>query len=205
MVTIDIDQISKKYGRRYIFKNFCASLHANHRYGIAGRNGSGKSSLLKIISGYTTPSEGSIRYSINEKEVKVEDIFQEISFIAPYTSVPLQLTWAELHDFHFSFQKPFEKLSKKEILKHFDLPTNIPLSNFSSGMIQRVKLSLAFFTDTKILLLDEPTETLDEHGIQEFRRLLDQYTKDRIVVIASNKGGDFIDTSSIFSVEDFMS
>jgi ABC-type multidrug transport system ATPase subunit len=205
MVTIDIDQISKKYGRRFIFKNFSASLKANQKYGIAGRNGSGKSSLMKIISGYTTPSEGSIQYFLDKKEIMVEDIFKEISFIAPYTNVPVQLTWSELYDFHFSFQKTFQQLSKTEILEYFDLPTNIPISNFSSGMIQRVKLSLAFFSGTKILLLDEPTETLDEQGIQEFRTLLERYTKDRIVVIASNKGADFVDTSSIFSIEDFQS
>jgi ABC-type multidrug transport system ATPase subunit len=205
MVTINIDQISKKYGRRFIFKKFSASLKANQRYGIAGRNGSGKSSLMKIISGYTTPSEGSIQYFANKKEILVEDVFKEISFIAPYTNVPVQLTWSELYDFHFSFQKTFQRLSKTDILTYFDLPSNIPISNFSSGMIQRVKLSLAFFSDTKILLLDEPTETLDEQGIQDFRTLLDRYTKDRIVVIASNKAGDFIDTSTIFSIEDFQS
>jgi ABC-type multidrug transport system ATPase subunit len=67
-------------------------------------------------------------------------------------------------------------------------------------MLQRVKLALAFFTASEIILLDEPTETLDEQGFQLYSHLIETYSRQRTSIIASNKEEDFIDCVSILNV-----
>lgn len=200
---IEVNSLSKSFGDKLIFKNFSYSFLSNHSYGISGLNGSGKSTLLKLLSGFSTPDEGSVRYLNHGSIIPRDKIFEHISFIAPYIDIPLSYTFSELLTYHFSFRKPWKSISQKEIEEMFDFPKKQLIQNFSSGMQQRVKLALAFFTDSTILLLDEPTETLDENGYKLYSELLDKYTSDRLVIISSNKDRDFYNVQEVLSIENF--
>lgn len=203
MVTVDIHSISKKFGDKWIFHNFSYQFLSNHRYGIAGLNGSGKSTLLKTIAGYITPSQGRIDYTIDQKSIAVDAISSHISFIAPYIDIPTSYTLDELLKFHFSFRKKSDSINQKEFFDTFHLPHHKPIHQFSSGMLQRVKLALAFLTDSDIILLDEPTETLDQRGFELYCHLLDTYSDNRLILIASNKEKDFYHTEGILSIENY--
>lgn len=203
MVTIDIHNISKEYGEQIVLQNFSCQLQSGIQYGIQGHNGSGKSTLLKIIAGYVTANNGIIQYSNNGTIIPVENVYEKTSYLAPYLDIPKHLTFAELIEFHFSFRRYIQDFDIHRIYEYTGLPLHNPIRNFSSGMIQRVKLALAFFSESEILLLDEPTETLDKSGIQLYQELLEKYSKERLVVIASNNNRDFIGISKSFNITDY--
>ena len=190
-MNIVLEDIEKSYNKKTIFQSLSYNFEDSKRYGIAGRNGSGKSTLLKIISGYITPNKGTVSCYRDKKLISLDNLFYHTSFAAPYIDIPLEFTLFELFDFHFSLRNRYLDTANTDINSHFSLPINIPIQQFSSGMLQRVKLALAFFTDSSLLILDEPTETLDDSGIDLYKKLLSKYTENRTTIIASNKENDF--------------
>ena len=200
---IRLEAIQKSYQKKLIFQNLSAEFESGKRYGIAGHNGSGKSTLLKIIAGFITPNSGNILYSIQGKNIPVESIYHHINFTAPYLDLPIDLSFYELLDFHFSFKARLDMLSNDDINEYFQLPQNLAIRQFSSGMLQRVKLALAFFTEGDLILLDEPTETLDDKGFELYVSLLENQSQNRTIIIASNKEKDFIGCESILRVNDY--
>lgn len=199
-MNIILDNIGKSYHKKQIFQGINYQFESPNRYGISGHNGSGKSTFLKIIAGFTTPNTGTITYSKSDKSISVESIFNHISYAAPYIDIPQDLNFNELLNFHFSIKQRLFHKSNEELNSHFNLPMTIPIIQFSSGMLQRVKLALAFFTKSELLILDEPTETLDEQGFELYADLLNKFTENRITIIASNKERDFIQCKEIISM-----
>ena len=197
---IILDNIGKSYHKKQIFQALNYQFESPNRYGVSGHNGSGKSTFLKILAGFTTPNSGSISYSLSGKSIPVESIFNHISFAAPYIDIPQDFNFNELLNFHFSIKQRLFHKSNEELNSHFNLPTSIPVIQFSSGMLQRVKLALAFFTKSELLILDEPTETLDEQGFELYVDLLNKFTENRITIIASNKERDFINCIDLISM-----
>lgn len=200
---ISIDNIEKSYQGKLIFRNVTLDIQSNERLGISGLNGSGKSTFIKILAGFSTPNKGNIEYRLNEKPIKVENVYQYVSMAAPYIDIPTELTLYELFDFHFSVKRRWGNLTNVQINDYFQLPIHIPIHQFSSGMLQRVKLALAFFSDSQLLLLDEPTETLDEKGFQLYQYLLENFGHTRTILIASNKEKDFIACKAIIGIDQF--
>lgn len=201
---IRLEAIQKSYQKKQIFKNLSTEFESGKRYGVAGYNGSGKSTFLKILAGFITPNTGSVRYTIAEKSIPVESVYKYISFVAPYIDLPTDLNFYELLDFHFSMKNRQGNANNNQINEYFHLPTELPIRQFSSGMLQRVKLALAFFTESNLVLLDEPTETLDEKGFELFATLLENLSTNKTVIIASNKDKDFIGCESILRVNDYI-
>lgn len=197
-------QLKKTYLKKTIFQNLNFEIDNCDRIGISGHNGSGKSTLLKIMAGYITPTSGNLIFSLDNHLIPSDKVFQYISYAAPYMDIPTDFSLFELFDFHFAIKKRYQLLSNESINSIVNLPTNILLHQFSSGMLQRVKLILAFFTDSKLLILDEPTETLDKHGFELYQLLLKNYAENRTIIIASNKTSDFIDCKEIIDISQYQ-
>jgi ABC-type multidrug transport system ATPase subunit len=91
-----------------------------------------------------------------------------------------------------------------EILQEVNLQSaaNKQIRYFSSGMKQRLKLAQAFFSDTSVLLLDEPTTNLDEAGIQLYKSLISKYTTNRLVIVGSNDKNEYEFCGEVIKVED---
>lgn len=200
---ISLNRLSKTYHNTSIFKDLTYELESGKRYGIAGYNGSGKSTLVKIIGGFVTPNSGTIEHITIDKKIAIENVYHYTSFAAPYLDLPTELRFYELLDFHFSMKRRKDSITNDGIRSIFELPLHLPIRQFSSGMLQRVKLALAFFTDSALLLLDEPTETLDENGFELYQLLLKKYSHGRTIIIASNKESDFINCESILRMTDY--
>ena len=152
-MNIQLENISKRYGFEWIFKQINYQFEPGNKYAVVGPNGSGKSTLLKIISGGLVPTSGKINFSIPHKRVTDEiESAKEISFAAPYISLPEDFTLEELYDFHASFKK-MKTTGKDEFLEISQLGIHKKkyVKNFSSGMKQRLKLSLAFLTESQVL------------------------------------------------------
>ncbi len=185
---ITLKSAGKRYNYEWIFQNLNSSFQSDKSYAILGPNGSGKSTLLQIIAGNIVPSTGEIFYFENENKIEPENFYRHISLAAPYLELPEEMTLEELLQFHSGFKKFHRNLSIQHIiqLSGFEKSSARQLKNFSSGMKQRAKLMLAIFSDTPILLLDEPTTNLDEQGVLWWKNQMNNYSKNRLVIIASN-------------------
>jgi ABC-type multidrug transport system ATPase subunit len=213
-VRLVLNNVGKRYNREWIFRRFNYQFQSGKTYAITGANGSGKSTLLQVIAGSLTHNEGSIEcidtgsmildkniesssiqypasdirhqvYSIN-KTFPPEQFYQLISIAAPYLELIEEMTATEMLHFHSSFKQL--SLPITEILQTISLQNaaHKQIRYYSSGMKQRLKLAQAFFSNTPILLLDEPTTNLDAEGIALYNSLIAIYTKDKLVIVSSN-------------------
>ncbi len=186
---IQLSDLGKRFGANWLFKNIDYKFLNSQVYAVTGANGSGKSTLLKILAGLMKPNVGGINWVFENKSLENEIIFNYISFCAPYIKLPDSMNLEEVIKFHTSF-KPFEKeMSIPSFAERIQLMKEIynPLHQFSMGMMQRVKLGLALFSNSKIILLDEPTSNLDRAGKDWFYNILHQIKESKIVLIASNE------------------
>ncbi len=181
---ISLQDVGKRYNRDWIFRHFSYQFTKGSSYAITGPNGSSKSTLLKIIGGATTHSEGQIIYD----SISPENIYKHISIAAPYLDLIEEMTLLEFLKFHQRLKSWVPGYALIDICKKVNLEAaaNKQIRNFSSGMKQRVKLAIAFFSDVPVVLLDEPTTNLDTEGIHFYKQLIENYNKDRLLIISSN-------------------
>lgn len=183
---ITLESIGKRYDADWIFRGISAIYQPNNIYGLVGFNGSGKSTLLQIISGFVTPAEGSILFE--NGNTQVENVYRSLSMAGPYISLPIELTVKEVTDTH-SLIKPFRSgYSPEELLEEIQLSKHKDkqLSKLSSGMRQRLALALAIYSESTLLLLDEPCANLDSNWSDWFNRCIESQIADRTIVISSN-------------------
>lgn len=201
---IQLKNISKRFGRQWIFRGLSQTIENKSSWAVCGRNGSGKSTLLKIISGYSTATQGSLSYLINGQPVSPEDHVDKIGYAAPYQNLLEELSLKEHLEFHFQFKSP--TLPLQEIIDRAGLSgaENKFIGDFSSGMKQRLKLAMALFSENALIFLDEPTANLDEQGanwyIQEMKKIKGQCT----IIIASNLRYEYDFTDHQLTVTDFL-
>ena len=184
MVQISRQKAGKRFNKDWIFKDLDYSFEMGQHYALIGNNGSGKSTLLQTISGYATLSKGKIEWG----DYNTETIFQQISVAAPYLELIEEFTTIEQFEFHNRF-KPFRKdLTIAQMIEMIGLKaaTDKQIRYFSSGMKQRLKLALAIFSETPILLLDEPCSNLDKEGYALYHDLIRNYAMHKLIIIGSN-------------------
>jgi ABC-type multidrug transport system ATPase subunit len=200
---ITLTNLGKRYNRDWIFRHLDYTFSGGKKYAITGPNGSGKSTLLQIIAGAVSHNEGTIEYTINNQSTSSEEIHQQLSLAAPYMELIEEMTAKELLEFHSTF-KPL-RLPIDEIIATVGLSKaiNKQIRYYSSGMKQRLKLAQAFFSETPILCLDEPTTNLDAAGIALYDQLIDQYTNDRMVLISSNDEQEYKCCDEVIKIEAF--
>jgi ABC-type multidrug transport system ATPase subunit len=200
-----LEHTSKRFQRHWIFKDINYTFTAPGAYALLGANGSGKSTLLRIIAGIQNPSVGKVHHTINDRKVEPNRLFPHISFCAPGMDIVEELTLREFFDFHFSFKKIIPGLTIPSILQltGLEAAADKPVGDFSSGMRQRVKLAQAIFSDTPVLLLDEPCTNLDLAGVAQYTDWIEQYSKNRLVIVASNDVREYFFCREQLSVEDF--
>lgn len=201
---IYLEHISKRFQRHWIFKDINTSFTSPGAYALLGANGSGKSTLLRIIAGIQSPSVGKLRYEHN-KPIAADKIYKHISFCAPSQQIVEECTLAEFLKFHFTFKTIYPGLSINDIIALTGLEDakDKPIADYSSGMKQRVKLAQAIFSNTPVLLLDEPCTNLDEAGVQQYRSWVEQYTENRLTIVASNDAREYYFCKEQLRVEDY--
>ena len=189
---ITLNNTGKRFNLEWIFRHVDVAFSSGKSYAIVGANGSGKSTLLQVIAGALMHSEGNIVYTNDQqKNIPNDVIFEQISIAAPYLELIEEMTATEFLTFHQTFKSFIKPIP--EILDEIGLAqaSNKQIRYFSSGMKQRLKLGQAFFSNTSILLLDEPTTNLDEVGIQLYLRLIKDYAEKRLLIICSNDEAEY--------------
>ncbi|MEX1189389.1 MAG: ATP-binding cassette domain-containing protein [Bacteroidia bacterium] len=204
---IALNQVSKRFNFNWIFKSVSMQISPSEPWVILGSNGSGKSTLLSIISGSALVSEGTVNWQISNQEVAETEVYRHVSIAAPYLDLIEDFTLSEHIDFHFSIKAPIGGLSSKDILGLTGLQKakDKRISYFSSGMKQRLKLSLAILSDTPLLLLDEPLSNLDSKASEWYANLMNTYSKDRSIVVCSNhQEKEYFFCKHELNIEDFQ-
>ncbi len=200
-----MQEASKRFQYEWIFKNLSLQLKSGDSLAITGGNGSGKSTLLKCLSGVIPITSGKISFEVDHSLIPESEWHKKLSLAAPYLELPEEFNLRELIQFHFNFKKPLNGISPKELIDtlYLDQHSSKPVSQFSSGMKQRVKLGLAVFSDVPLVLLDEPTSNLDKKGIAWYSELIQKFQKDRIIVICSNEPREYEFCLQKLAMEDF--
>ncbi|MFM6944210.1 MAG: ATP-binding cassette domain-containing protein [Bacteroidota bacterium] len=190
---ICLNNISKRYQQNWIFKDLTLEIQDGSSLAILGNNGSGKSSLLRIIASMQSATKGTITYTHQETQIEPIAIYNMLSYAAVGMQLIEEFTLSELLTFHFSFKKSINQLRVEEIISILDMK-NVQsklVGDFSSGMKQRVKLAQAIFTDAPLLLLDEPCSNLDKHGIAQYQEWIATYQNNRTIIVASNDVNEY--------------
>lgn len=199
---IEVNQLAKRYNREWIFKNFTHTFRSGQTYAITGPNGSGKSTLLQVLWGQLPQSDGKINYSKAGQTIPVDDIFRHVVVAAPYMDLIEELTLTEHLEFHFKLKRPRPGYSIENILDRLYMrdSRDKQIANFSSGMKQRVKLGLAFFTDADVIFLDEPGTNLDEKAFGWYQEnLATAELTGSLIFIASNQKNEYPERAGVIS------
>ena len=191
---IILQNAGKKYNREWIFRNLDFTFITGKSYAIIGPNGSGKSTLLQVIAGSTNASEGNIFFGNNdEQKIEPENIHQHTALAAPYLELIEEMTAVEFLNFHSIFKPLIKNISVPEILEEVELSKSInkQIRLYSSGMKQRLKLAQAIFSDTPVLLLDEPCTNLDAQGYSLYHNLIKKYGSKKLIIVSSNDTNEY--------------
>jgi ABC-type multidrug transport system ATPase subunit len=181
---ITLIDAGKRFNRDWIFRHLEYEFLPQQHYSITGPNGSGKSTLLQVVAGAIAVSEGSVRYA----GIPPDQAYRHLSLAAPYLDLIEEMSASEFLQFHSAFKSFLPDIPVAAILDAVGLAgaASKQIRFFSSGMKQRLKLGQALFSDTPVILLDEPCTNLDAEGITLYQRLIRQYAEGRTVIVSSN-------------------
>lgn len=189
MIQLKADNLEKRFGHKTVFTNLSIE-SSTPVLGIAGTNGSGKSTLLKCLAALLKPTSGTVRWSIDGRDINRTDLKNILGFAAPYVQLYEELTVRENLEFIQNVRSMDEKKSLADLLEPLGAKQLLGnhFGELSTGQQQRIKLAAAIIHNPDILLMDEPGSNLDEAGKEVIASLVEQYKKsNRMVVIASNQ------------------
>ena len=175
MSKLSINNLSCQRGYNLLFENLSFDLKSGEALRICGQNGSGKTSLLKIIAGLNTPELGSIEF--NQSKSNSEKYQLETLYLGHYAALSSELSCIEnleyLTNLSTEVTSPnFHNALKEVGLKNYEHDL---AGNLSAGQKRRIALSLLFISQSKVWLLDEPFTALDSNGIKIIENQIDKH------------------------------
>ena len=176
MDLITTNQLCKQYGGKLVINHVDMHIPEASIYGFVGENGSGKTTIMRLLTGLAEPTAGSFTlFGVSNKDKKIYQVRQQLSAIVEATSLVPTMTardnmiYQELYLGIKLSDEERDALLKKVHLEDVGLKK---VKDFSLGMKQRLGLALALMNKPKLMLLDEPMNGLDPEGIAELRDLL---------------------------------
>ncbi len=192
MSEIIIENLSKTIKNNKILDNVNLTFESGHVYGLVGRNGSGKTMLLRAICGLIFPDSGKV--IIDGKQLHKDISFPEsCGIIIENTDLLPNFSAFDNLKMLSEIKNTANDNMIKSAIKSvgLDPDSKKKVKTFSLGMKQRLSIAQALFEGPDILLLDEPTNALDEDGVNDVRRiLLEQKKKNKLIIIASHNKED---------------
>ncbi|MFL3013217.1 MAG: ATP-binding cassette domain-containing protein [Candidatus Neomarinimicrobiota bacterium] len=188
---IRVENLSKNYGSVEAVKSISFELKGGQVVGFLGANGAGKSTTLKIMTGYISPSSGNVYYGERNIQEDTSDIQKDIGYLPElnplysemivhdYLKFISEVRGIPSSEFKSSFQRVVEECSLNAVAHR-------TIANCSKGYKQRIGLAAAMIHDPKILILDEPVTGLDPNQIVEIRQLIKKLGKEKIVLMSSH-------------------
>ena len=189
---IQLQNLEFSYSKKAsLLSNLTLQLEAGRIHGLLGKNGEGKSTLLKLISGLVFPTLGQIEVMGFEPEKRQPEMLQEIFFL-PEELPQLTLSVENYEKVYAPFYPNFSSAQFYEYLKEFDVDLkNSMLNKLSHGQKKKVMISFGLAANTKLLLMDEPTNGLDIPSKGQFRRMVaSAVNEDRCLIISTHQVRD---------------
>lgn len=189
---VTIEHVSKSFSNQEVLTDISFSMVKGKIYGLVGRNGSGKTVLMKCICGFLTPSAGEIRIygqKTTENETYMEKmgiIIETPGFLPGYSAFKNLKMLAMI-------RKNISKSQIRDALISVGLDPDSAkkVGKFSMGMRQRLGIAQAIMENPEILLLDEPMNGLDNHGVADMRKLfLEMRNQGKVILLASHNKED---------------
>lgn len=190
---IVINNLSKNYGKKSALENVSVTIHSG-MYGLLGRNGAGKTSLMRILATLSVPSSGEI--SMNGIPIKETAKIREIVGYLPQDfSFYRNMSVYGAMDYLGLLLNIPDKVRKERIsalLEQVNLKENMrtKVKALSGGMKRRLGIAQALLHNPQILIVDEPTAGLDPEERIRFRNLLSEFAEDRIVILSTHISSD---------------
>ena len=184
--SIKVINLKKSYGSKEAVKNINFEIKENEIVGLLGPNGSGKTTTIGMILGLLKPSSGEVLINGLKIEKYRYDILQKINFISPYIELPKKLTVKQnliVYGKLYSVKNLKEKIDYLVNKLRLENLLNRITGELSSGQKNRISLAKAIINDPNVLLLDEPTASLDPEIGDFVRTFLENYKKENKVSI----------------------
>ena len=192
---IEIEHVSKKIKDALVLDDVCMTLESGNIYGFQGVNGSGKTMLMRAVSGLMYPTSGTI--SIDGKVLgknmafpeKIGMLIENPAFIDSYTGYDNLKMLASINKGEVDISRALETvgLNPQDKRKY---------RKYSLGMKQKLAIAQAIFEHPKLLLLDEPTNALDEESINDIRKLLLELKEKGVLIIVASHNKEDIELLS---------
>ena len=191
-IVIRVEGVYKRFGTDTVLKDVSRSFERGRIHGIVGNNGSGKTVLMKCICGFLIPDSGSI--TVNGERVGVDvDFPRDMGLIIETPGFLPNMTGVKNLEILASLNK---KIGLEEIAAAIrrvglDPLMKKPVGKYSLGMRQRLGIAQAIMEDPTLLILDEPLNGLDKHGVREMRQLIKGLKEQgKTIILASHNQGD---------------
>lgn len=187
MDILKVQNLTKKFGKFKAVDNISFRLREGEILGLLGPNGAGKTTTIQMLLGVLTPTSGKVSYFGQDLLSHREEILEKVNFSSTYTELPWRLTVFEnLHFLSYLYDIKDRKKRIHEVVEIFKLEKLLhqPISELSSGQMTRVNLAKAFLNSPKVILLDEPTASLDPDTAKYIRDfLLAQRKKTKLTIV----------------------
>jgi ABC-2 type transport system ATP-binding protein len=187
---VSIENVSFAYRKKPVFNGLNLRFQAGHVYGLLGKNGTGKSSLLRNIAGLLFPQKGKITVNGFTPEHRLPVFLQDVfmvpeEFYLPDISVP------DFIKSYVPFYPSFNSDKFRDYISIFEIPSDSTLQNMSYGQKKKVLISFALASNAKLLLMDEPTNGLDIMSKSQLRKILAQaLDEERCIIISTHQVKD---------------
>lgn len=189
---VNVQNVTFSYSKKTkLLSNLSIQFEAGRIHGLLGKNGEGKSTLLKLISGLDFPKQGTIDTLGFNPVKRVPEMLQEIYFL-PEELPQLKLSIEEYENVYSAFYPKFSHDQFNAYLKEFDIESKKSnLNRLSHGQRKKVFVAFGLATNTKLLLMDEPTNGLDIPSKGQFRRMVASAIDDsRCLIISTHQVHD---------------
>ena len=190
-IVIKINNLNKKYKNTLAVKNINFQINKGMIIGLLGPNGCGKSTTIGMMLGLIKPTSGSVFINNKDIETNRTDLLQKMNFVSPYIELPKKLTieenlevYGRIYGVKNLKDKIFELMEKLNLTEFKKRKTG----ELSSGQKNRVSLAKALINDPEILLLDEPTASLDPDVGDYVRSIIEDFSSNnkKTILIASH-------------------
>lgn len=189
---IQVKNLSKDFGQDRVLKCVNRDFESGKIHGIVGNNGSGKTVLMKCICGFLLPTEGTV--IVNGRRVGKEvDFPPDLGVIIETPGFLPGVTGVKNLEILTSLNKKIDLSEIADAIRRVGLDPHMkkPVGKYSLGMRQRLGIAQAIMEDPSLLILDEPLNGLDKHGVAEMRKLIKGLSAEgKTILLASHNQGD---------------
>lgn len=189
---ISIKDFSFRYGRngKSVFNNFNLEFQPGHIYGLLGKNGVGKSTLLYSIMGQLAPCHGEVTYCDMPTKKRYAEVLAQCYMVTEEYELP-KVSLKRYVELYSPFYPNFSNDDLERNLSLFDLTPDLHLDRLSMGEKKKVIMCFALACNTRLLIMDEPTNGLDIPSKSQFRKLIATgMTPDRTIIISTHQVAD---------------